>query len=198
MRRLNSLTMHPALRRFTLWLLLLALPIYGAAGAVQQMLGPVHRHTERVAAVPAAMPPSAGELAAAQAVAAVLQGLSDLRLWAHAHIHASNHATHAHQHSAFKRHRHDPVDQSVVLLGGDLASAQIAAELGAAAAAGSATLPLGLAISIVTPLPPAGRWRWSTEHSAAWRDADSRRLDRPPCAVPVFVIDPSGAPRCRA
>jgi len=170
MVRHSSAFAQPALHRAVLWLLLLALPVYGCAGVLLQMLGPAHRHAVPLRAVVA---PSLG-------VDWLLKRFSQWQAYAHEQAHANGHFVHPHQHTLFERHHHAADDTSVVTLGGSAAVDDLAAELGAAASAGSASLPMGLAVALRVPAPACMAGRRTPPLLAMWRSADPRRRDRPP------------------
>jgi len=168
-----------------LWVLVLAVPVYGSAGALLQMLGPVHRH-----AVPAALPTQTAKLHPAPRATPTAKGfvpawvVKPWQAWkefAHAQSHGGL-LQHAHAHDDFERHHHDPGDDAVTALGADDARST-AAELGAAAAAGNASLPMGTATPWLVPPCVADAPLWSLATVARWRDADQRRRDRPPTTL---------------
>ncbi|MFY9514158.1 MAG: hypothetical protein WAQ05_24600, partial [Rubrivivax sp.] len=82
------------------WLLLVALPLYGNTGALLKLLGPAHRHN--TPAVDTRLLSALGSGAAA--VLGVLRG--------QAHVHGPG--SRPHNHGVFERHRHAPGDSSVV------------------------------------------------------------------------------------
>jgi hypothetical protein len=182
--------MRHAACRMVLWLLAIALPVYGCAGTLVQLLGPMHRHAEPVALHAA---PGFIERTAAESLGWLVQGLGRWQAYAHEQAHAHGAFVHPHQHNAFERHYHGVDDPSVVSLDGKAARGPLAAELGAAATAGSATLPLGLAVALVIPPAAVTAHRWSDHRIAAWHNAEPRRLDRPP-QTRRLAFSPRGRP----
>lgn len=193
-----------AVRRPLIWIMVIALLVYGQSSSIVQMLGPAHRHA--VVAAPGATPWF-------DTVAAVFQ---DIRTWrghlherllpdeavhghrhsgpllpshAHAtrasevHVHGAGVPQHAHMHfhSVLQRHHHDPVDPSVVTLDRD--GPDSLAEAAAQAGAGSASLTLGLATAMTVPSPVATVVAWNREAPARWADALPQLLERPPRAA---------------
>jgi hypothetical protein len=192
-----------AARRPLIWLMVLALWVYGQSSAIVQMLGPAHRH---------AVVATSGAPAWLDGVEAVFK---DIRTWrdslheqllpdeaVHAHPHpgetwaAQAHAAgaveahvqgagvrqhaHHHFHSVSQRHHHDPLDPSVVTLDRD--GPDMLADASAQASAGSASLTLGLATAVKVPSPAATPLAWNREAPATWADALPRLLERPPRA----------------
>lgn len=195
---------HPilasAVRKPLLWLVALALLIYGQSSSIVQMLGPVHRHA--VVAQPAATAWFDGVEAVFADIRAWRDGLHERLLpeeEPHAHPHAgagllarggasethvhdaaAGQHTHTHFHSVFQRHHHDPHDPSVVTLDGD--GPDSLADASAQASAGSATLTLGLATAMTVPSPAASPVAWNRHTPVTWADAQPKLLERPPRA----------------
>lgn len=194
MRRFGLRKIRNALHLATLWLLVLALPVYGSSGTLLQILGPAHRHVQ--SATGASLLAAPGLVATTDAHGfAWVDGLwTSWQNFVHAQAHVGGHFSHPHSHDDFERHHHDVGDSSVVALAADGIASAIAAELGAAAASGSATLPFALAQSLRLPRPASTQARWLLAPSAVWRSADPRRLDRPPQAA-AHAISPFGALR---
>lgn len=154
-----------AARRWVLWCLLAALPLYGFSAALVQLLGARHVHTQ------------ASQTAQTGQDAGAFDGWRDFR---RAGVVADARVL-AHTHAAFERHHHAQDDASVVAL--DARSADDgAASAGASAADGSATLVLALA-GAVGLRQPAGRslpWPHAEPATPAGRDAPP--AERPPRA----------------
>jgi hypothetical protein len=167
-------------RLLVLWLLIVSLPIYGGAGSLLQILGPVHRHEAPHGAT------RSGTAEAQRAEAVVRRGLGwaadAWKAWkdfAHSQSHAGL-LSHTHQHRELERHHHAPLDDSVITLGADESASSAATELVATAASGSATLTLGMSMPWLLPRTPAAvPWRWDTDEPR-WSSAEPRRRDRPP------------------
>lgn len=158
------------------WLLVLALAVYGCSSVLVQLLGPTHRHALSVSAEPPWLQRAAQALRAVQTWRAELHarwlpgapaGLADAAVLAHAHAHAT-----------FQRHHHDPHDLTVVSLDGGEAAA--AAEAASSGSGGSATLPLGPAMSWWLPGPSALPACWPKPAAARWTDATPWPLEHPP------------------
>jgi hypothetical protein len=167
-----------------LWVLMLAVPVYGSASALFQMLGPVHRHVA-TAALPVHLPNPLAPTLASSALKDLLPGwvLQPWQTW-QAFAHAQSHGgllQHSHAHNDLERHRHAADDDTVMTLGAD-DNGSATGEMGAAAAAGGATLPMGTATPWWVPPRVADAGRWSPAAVVRWRNADQRRLDRPPTA----------------
>lgn len=160
------------MRALLLWLLILALPVYGASSTSLRLLGPAHWHSSS----PEAVSTVAEDLL--RPVVDVVQRLAlrvhDLRLKAHVRAHATGTQ---HEHHGLQRHWHDAVDGSVHTVGsGD----PTVADLVAGASVGSATLALAL-----PPLPMPGfasraNGRWPLASATPWADAEPRHASPPP------------------
>lgn len=191
----TALLKHCTTRRLTVWVLLLALAVYGYSGVLLQLLGPAHRH-HSVAPADATQP----QPAHGSSLTALAQDwLRPVRAWRdemHARSHAAGlpmhaHAQpqsqpqpqpHTHTHSVFERHHHDAGDPTVVALDGGGAAADAWSDGASAATVGSATLPLGLASSLTVPRPAARTRPWLRLSAPSWRDAHISQPERPPRA----------------
>jgi hypothetical protein len=172
MRHTRSRLDRSAARRPGVWLLLFALALQGYAGAVVQLLGPMHHH----------------DRGGTSAVA-----LSDrLHLWLDAlqawhdepHVRGGvpglpKHDGSTHRHTLFERHHHDRHDASVVAVD---AGAIDEAMTEAATASGSFAAAPGLAVGLLLRTATS-RASWGLPVQArAWQDAAARRPERPPPA----------------
>lgn len=167
--------------RLLLALLLVGfLAVHGHAGAMRQVLGSSHRHDSSPSA------PAATGLH-------LHDGLAALRAWwqghhAHAHPHqdAQVHTTARpvpdHRHGAFERHHHDIGDETVVALDDGGAVGRGGADGPAAALAGGAELPPGLARAPDLPAVPSSAIAWPAAQARTWRNALTSVPDRPPRA----------------
>lgn len=187
MRALTPRRRGPAPRAATsphhvgLWLLMLALVLYGYTGVVVQMLGPAHQH--RSASDGAAVHEPAWGIAALRTHgSAITQSFLDWRAANHARSHALGLAGHHHAHNAVARHHHAADDSTVVALPGQAASSAALADGVDAATAGSASLPLALAADLRLPPATVPAWHRAPRHGPTWADASPHRLDRPPQA----------------
>lgn len=185
-------------RRPVLWLLVLALVLYGHSSVIVQLLGPAHRHD---AAASTSAPGWLDRAAAA---------FSDVRAWRaelrerllpgqhdHKHIDGALHiyphvqpradsearsahdgSGHEHSHASYQRHNHDPHDATVIALDGSDGSS--AADAASMAGAGSATLPLALAPIWAPPSMSDPQASWSDRASARWTDASVSPPEHPP------------------
>ena len=188
------------------WLLVLALAVYGCSSVLVQLLGPAHRHTTSLSASPSWLHQAGEALRQVRAWRAELHarwlppGHDGLHGTAHPHAHPHPHPhpqpsvagdaafasadeaslAHAHAHATFQRHHHDPHDATVIALDG--ADAGVGADGVSSAAAGSATLPLGLAAPWALPAATARPARWQRPASDRWTDAAVFPLEQPPRA----------------
>lgn len=188
--------MHRA-RQIILWMVMLALPLYGCTGTLLQILGPVHSHA------PVHTAPADFRFAdpISQGVVWLAERWKDWQAYAHAQTHgaqgkarlpAPGHAQaheHAleqeqeqeqeHHHDAFERHHHAP-DGDLITLGAQAHGSADAGDLNAGAGAAIAVLALGLAASLRLPAPLAAAPGWLRAGTPMWRNAARRRLERPP------------------
>ena len=141
-----------------LCLLLVAIPVYGAAATLVELLGARHIHTVSTAAGARADP---------------MIGWSDLRRAGFKPVPAHL----AHQHSASERHRHVPGDATVVVLDGGL---QAGDSDSGSSPAGSLAHVLALASvdSVMVPLRVDPIWLEAASASASQWIADGP--ERPP------------------
>lgn len=160
-----------------LLLLCVAVPLYGAAGARLNALGPMHQHR-----MPAVVEHDHRAFAdawrdfvhqglqrlAGQASSQVLETARTLQLQRQAPT------AHVHGHGLFERHFHTPGDASVVIDDHELQS------MGDAAALGSYLLPMVLPGFPPLRAPSCANGRWLPAPSPAWRSTCRTRLDRPP------------------
>lgn len=189
------------LRRVTVWVLVLALPINGLSNMLLQILGPQHHHV----AAPASwsLHTVLEEVIGQQAMAIIdavharqQQGPQDTPVRvssadfypyvqahevdtpsdAHPHPHP-----HVHTHGAFERHHHDSQDGSVVPTGptgtghDGPGSAQTSLDISAAS-------PIPFITSIAVLMAAAGPATWDGPVAARWHDHVSAPLERPPRA----------------
>jgi hypothetical protein len=199
-----STTFQTWMRRVSrpgVWVLALALLVYGQSSVLLQLLGPTHRHAAAQSAL------GSGWLDRADVV------FRDIRLWraelrarllpgqtthvhadglhtAHPHPHPHtataqraehDDASHAHAHAAYQRHHHDVHDATVVSIGGQ--GGATASESVSAAGSGSATLTLALAPRL--PLPVTASCTgpaWCGQPPTRWTDAAVMPLEHPPRA----------------
>ncbi|MBV8034650.1 hypothetical protein [Roseateles sp.] len=158
------------MRALLLWLLMLALPVYGASGSSLRMLGPAHWHV-----APAAVVQQDGWLEPALGlVQRLVERLRDVRAHAHARAHALGRQ---HGHGGLQRHWHDAADGSVRTLG---KADPAVADLVAGAAVGSAMLVLAAPLSPLRLTVCRANGRWPAAHAPAWADAELRPAPPPP------------------
>jgi hypothetical protein len=162
------------MRALLLWLLILALPVYGASGTSLRLLGPAHWHSAPAVAVPAQ---SDWLQPAVRLVQRVVQRVQDARIHAHARAHALGQR---HEHQGVQRHWHDVSDGSVHTL--DSSADPAVADLVAGACVGSATLTLLNPSLPFISLPAAANGSWPSSPVAAWADAAPRPSLHPPRA----------------
>jgi hypothetical protein len=171
----HRLPLLNAIRRPLVWLLALAVVVYGPSATLVGMLGPAHVHVSSV-----------GDIALVRQVA---DGFRDLRAWRAELRHrllASDHAhgeqghagpAHAHAHDGWQRHHHEPHDRSVLALddgaGHDGANPS---------ASGSAMLPLALAPGHAVPASTDPARAWGAVTAARWSDAPQHLVHPPPRA----------------
>lgn len=164
----------PALRALLLWLLILALPVYGASGTSLRLLGPAHWHSAPAAA-PAVAAPDAGWLQpAVRVVQRLVSRVQDLRQQAHARAHALGQP---HEHRGLQRHWHDAHDGSVHAVG---SADPAVADLVAGASVGSAMLVLAAPSALPTLPAAVANGPWAAVPTVAWRDAPRHRSTPPP------------------
>lgn len=104
-----------ATRRFVVWCLLVAVPVFGVSGTLVEMLGANHAH--RAAAT-----------LLSQGGGDVMHGWVDMR---RASVAAGAPRGHSHAHSLFARHHHDHDDASVIALDGGLLQGEASDDGGA-------------------------------------------------------------------
>lgn len=161
--------MRGTLHALLLWLLVLALPVYGASSTSLRVLGPAHWHTAPATGLQTEWLQPALQLA--QRVAERLQAL---RAEAHVRVHALGAR---HEHHGVQRHWHEAADGGVHSVG---SVHPLVDDLVASAAVGGAALTLG------TPVPPlripatAVNGRWPAGPAPAWADAPHRPKPPPP------------------
>lgn len=156
------------MRAFVLWLLILALPVYGASGTSLRLLGPQHWHSAP------AMEQGGWLQPAAHAMQRLVERVQDLRIQAHARAHAMGHR---HEHHGLQRHWHDAGDGSVHTVG----SADPAlADLVAGASVGSAMLTLAAPMRPFLIPALVAHGRWPAAPAPGWADAEPRHTLPPP------------------
>ena len=159
------------MRAVMLWLLILAMPIYGASSTSLRLLGPAHWHSTPTTAT-AAQEDWLGPVV--QSVARLVQQVQQIREAAHLRAHAHGQR---HEHSSLQRHWHDVRDGTVHTL--DSADPHVA-DLVAGATIGSATLTLALP-GALSPLPvSAANGQWPAMAVSAWSSADLDHSLPPP------------------
>lgn len=189
-------------RKPVIWLLALALVVYGCSSVLVQLLGPTHRHSTATAIgatwlerADAAfrgvrawraelharwLPGEHAKLHAGGHETAAAHGHAEAHAHAETHVRAHDHAAdHAHAHAGYQRHHHAADDGSVMALDGEVSAA---ADAASAASAGSATLPLGLSAPWALPPSAAPVRAWASAASVRWTDAATAPLDQPPRA----------------
>jgi len=157
------------MRAVLLWLLMLALPVYGASGTSLRLLGPAHWH-----AAPAAAAQDDWLQPAVRLVQRVAERVKSLRAQAHARAHALGAR---HDHESLQRHWHDAADGSVHNIG---SVDPAVADLVAGASVGSATLTLGASAVPLPMIAVASNGRWVTGATPGWVDAPHRATTPPP------------------
>jgi len=198
-RAARALAARPgAGRSAVLWAVIVALLVYGYAGTLLQIVGPMHRHASAPAAPPAVIASLAETLRhwhqqaqglqvggrhrqdSAAAWAFALQRMDDSDP-AHAREHARG-QPHTHDHARFERHYHDPSDGSVIALDAHGSTRAAVDGLAATAALGSAMLPLWAPQAALALTSPPGGYHAPRLQGAAprWRNADVIQEDRPP------------------
>lgn len=157
------------MRAVLLWLLILALPVYGASSASLRLLGPAHWHTAPAGGMQEDwLQPALGF------VKRVAQRVHAMRAQAHVHAHAMGTR---HEHHGLMRHWHDAADRGVHRV--DSADPALA-DLVAGAAVGSASLTLGTpALPLIVPASAANGC-WPHVPPSAWADAFHRPTPPPP------------------
>jgi hypothetical protein len=171
----------------TLWLLILALAVYGYAGVLVQALGPLHWHStpaETLAEVPAHDPdlkPSLWERVEATVLDWHVRALAAQRmLSASSAAQDPTHHPH-HHHGLFERHHHDVGDATVVTMEPTSPEGQGSDDLNTSAATTAlVALPQLLAPALTVHLPLASALRWPCLASPAWLNADLALAERPP------------------
>ena len=158
------------MRALLLWLLILALPVYGASSSSLRLLGPAHWHS-----APAVVAPGDDWLQpAVQFVQRVAHRVQQLRDDAHVRAHAYGKK---HEHHGLQRHWHDAADGSVHTVG---SAAAAVADLVAGASVGSATLTLAMPPPLLPRVLVAANGRWPRATAPAWVDAEPRIQSPPP------------------
>jgi hypothetical protein len=186
------------LRRPVIWLMALAVVVYGHSSVMVQLLGPAHRHDTAVSSsVPGWLDHAAAAFSDVRAWRAELRerllpgqhGQGHIDGAPHAHPHGHPHAEagarsahdgsgHEHSHASYQRHHHEPHDATVIALDG--ADGSSAADAASMAGAGSATLPLALAPRWAPPSMSDPQGSWSDRASARWTDASVFPPEHPP------------------
>lgn len=156
-------------RTLLLWLLMLALPVYGASSASLRLLGPAHWH-----AAPATVVQGDWLQPAVQFVQRVAARVQALRSEAHVRAHALGER---HEHRGLLRHWHDAGDASVRAVG---SADPAVADLVAGAAVGSAMLTLAAPALPQPVLAGAANGRWPAARAPVWTDALHRPKPPPP------------------
>ncbi|MFT7774025.1 hypothetical protein [Roseateles sp.] len=157
------------MRALLLWLLVLALPVYGASSTSLRVLGPAHWH-----AAPAPLAQAEWLQPALQLVQRVAEHVQALRAQAHVRAHALGAR---HEHHGLQRHWHDAADGSVHSVG---SAHPGLADLVASAAVGGAALTLGAPV-LPLPIPvTAANGRWPAGPTLDWLDVDHRPTPPPP------------------
>lgn len=154
-----------------LWVLALALPMYGASSTSLRLLGPAHWHAAPSEARPADddwLKPALG------LVLRVVQRAQELRAQAHARAHA---AGRHHEHHGLLRHWHSADDSSVRLVDG---SDPALGDLVAGAAVGSATLTFAPPMLPWQPNGAAVGGDWPSAPTPTWMDAEAVVSSPPP------------------
>ena len=166
-----------AARRVLLCLLLLGVLLHAQAGVLRQLLGAAHWHQPTAPGRSMASPAYLSGWAQLQAWRQQLQARSPL-VGDHgmANRQADHQHQHQHHHDSSQRHHHAGDDTTVITFepGGD------AAEPLSDTLAGSLLQPLGLAGHLHWAGTPTAQAAWPMVAGAAWRDAGTRVLDRPP------------------
>lgn len=163
-----SFSAHPMQRlvRCFVWLLLLAVPLYGSTGVLLKTIGPAHRHDQ-----PAA---DTRLLAALGSGAAAV--LDTLRAQSGVAKHAHGPGAEPHHHGVFDRHHHAVGDTSVVALGGEAGDVALAAM-------GSVLLVFALTAPFTAAVPMAQTIRWPAAAPGRLATRAPPPLDRPPRSV---------------
>ncbi len=144
-------------RRLILWLLLLAVPAYGLAGALSELLGAQHRHR------------------GVQSAASSMQSWQDFRRAGRAVVHQP-----AHSHDAWQRHGHSRGDASVVALDGE--SHETPSTDGASSQGGSFTLWVAARSFPAFGTPAGSRLDWPAKGADRLKKVAAEPLERPPKA----------------
>jgi hypothetical protein len=177
-------------RRFIVWVLVIALPVYGSAGVLLHLLGAPHRH-QAVENTAQAQPWNIDCLltlvVGERAMSVVLQHRAKAVVTQAAHRHDPHGPVH--QHGLFERHHHDADDPSVVALGGLRATSDLADEATSSAAVGSAMLVFALGAELTLPPPSPREFRWPPAALVAWNSLNRPPLERPPRLSGSSVID---------
>jgi hypothetical protein len=167
------------------WVLMVALPVYGGSGVLLHLLGAPHRH-QAVETVDESAP-------LVDTLLARVLGESTMELVAQFKartafvsphkVHRHTPGTPEHSHGLFERHHHDAGDDSVVALGALTPGGDLSGDA-ASAAVGSATLALGLTGSFVFPVQKSVAGPWPVAHDGPWRDLKHVPPERPPRGAP--------------
>lgn len=159
------------MRAVILWLLILAMPIYGASSTSLRLLGPAHWHS-----MPSTATAPQGDWLkpVVQSVARLVQRVQQMRQEAHLRAHAYGHK---HEHNGLQRHWHDLRDGTVHTL--DNGDPNVT-DLVAGAAVGSATLTLAMPDTHVLMPDSAANGQWPAKAGTIWSSADLYRTLPPP------------------
>lgn len=160
------------MRAWLLWLLMLALPLYGATGTQLRMLGPAHWH-----AVPVSARAAPDEGAGPGWLGRLLNQVQQLRDEAHLRAHVLGRASAPHSHFGLQHHWHDRADDSV-----RHAADPAVADLVAGAEVGSAMLVLGAPVQHECLPGAPGNGRWPCGDAPRWADAPRHLASPPPRA----------------
>lgn len=162
------------MRAWLLWLLILALPVYGATGTHLRLLGPAHSH-----AVPAQVHGTSPDRAAAEVTPTWLVRwvgqVQQLRAEAHLRAHALGRGASHHSHLGLEHHWHDAGDRTV-----QQAADPAVAELVAGAEAGSAMLVLAAPPRGGLSAQSVANGHWPSAPASRWWDAPQRSTAPPP------------------
>jgi hypothetical protein len=176
---------HHFFRQLVIWALACALPINSISTVLSHLLGSQHRHSISVLA--ADMTPGLNVHSLIQAL--VGDDAMDMIDAYHAHeqslrppepaaVHGMTAQEHAHAHSLFQRHHHDPTDGTVVAIGEKDPGQDVPG--GASSVDASGAFPLPSTWMSARLVPSATAQVWPGQAITAWHNHVSAPLERPP------------------
>lgn len=181
---LFQLVRHRLLRQLVACVLVCALPMNSMSSVLLNVLGPQHRHSTPAhgGGIDAGVGLDVHSIIRA-VVGEEAMGLIDAhhareQVSLAAPPHAMTEQEHAHAHSLFQRHHHNPSDGTVIALG-ERETGQGAANGFNGIDAGSA-FPLPAVVPSLSVAPAATGSVWRGQAITAWHDHVSAPLEKPP------------------